>query len=112
MKIKTRDHENKKLKYQTEKHDHENIVKSPKIHKEKYKKKYESLNKKKVLLFFTEILIGAGSTVSSSTLAILNPSAVIIISHSTALITSIAILITKEFISKMKLRYTKLRDIG
>ena len=47
--IKTRDDEIKNLKYQTEKHDHENILKSLKIHNEFYEKKYKSLNKKKIL---------------------------------------------------------------
>ena len=51
-----------------------------------------------------------GSTVSFSTLEFLNHRAGIVISSSTALLTSIAILITKEYISKLKIRYTKLRD--
>ena len=34
FKIKTRDDEIKNLKQQTEKHDHENILKSPKIENE------------------------------------------------------------------------------
>ena len=34
----------------------------------------------------------------------------IVISSSTALLTSIAILITNEYISKLKIRYTKLKD--
>ena len=38
LKIKTRDDELEKLKYQTEKHDHENLLKSPKIVNECYKK--------------------------------------------------------------------------
>ena len=38
FKIKTRDDEIKNLKYQTEKHDYENILKSPKAYNEKYKK--------------------------------------------------------------------------
>ena len=41
LKIKTRDDEIKNLKYQTEKHDHENILKSPKIDNEYYEKKYK-----------------------------------------------------------------------
>ena len=65
LKIKTRDDEIKNLKYQTEKHDHENILKSLKIDNEHYKKKYKSLNKKKILLIITEILIGSGSAISS-----------------------------------------------
>ena len=110
LKIKTRDDEIKNLKYQTEKHDHENILKSLKVDNDYYKKKYKSLNKKKVLLIITEILVGAGSAVGSSTMGLINPGAGINISSSTALLTSIAILITNEYISKLKIRYTKLRD--
>ena len=110
LKIKTRDDEIKNLKYQTEKHDHENILKSLKNDNEYYKKKYKSLNKKKVLLIITEILVGSGSAIGSSAMSLINPGAGIIISSSTALLTSIAILITNEYISKLKIRYTKLRD--
>ena len=110
LKIRTQDEEIKNLKYQTEKHDHENILKSLKSDNEYYKKKYKSLNKKKVLLIITEILVGAGSAVGSSSMALINPGAGIVISSSTALLTSIAILITNEYISKLKIRYTKLRD--
>ena len=60
LKIKTRDDEIKNLKYQTEKHDFENILKSLKSDNESYKKKYKSLNKKKNLLIITEILVGGG----------------------------------------------------
>ena len=74
------------------------------------KKKCKNLNKKKVLSIITEILIGAGSAVGSSSMALINPGAGIVISSSTALLTSIANLITNEYISKLKLRYTKLRD--
>ena len=110
LKIKTRDDEIKNLKYQTEKYDHENLLKSLKVDNEYYKKKYKSLNKKKIMLIITEILIGAGSAVGSSSMALINPGAGIVISSSTALLTSIAILITNEYISKLKIRYTKLRD--
>ena len=109
LKIKTRDDEIKNLKYQTEKHDHENILKSLKVDNEYYKKKYKSLNKKKVLLIITEILIGSGSAISTSTMSLINPSIGIVLTSSTALLTSLAILITNEYISKVKLRYTKLR---
>ena len=47
LKIRTQSDEIKNLKYQTEKHDHENILKSLKADNESYKKKYKSLNKKK-----------------------------------------------------------------
>ena len=68
------------------------------------------MNKKKVLLIITEIFVGAGSAVGSSPMALINPGAGIVISSSTALLTSIAILITSQYISKLKIRYTKLQD--
>ena len=58
------------------------------------------LNKNKVILIIGEFLIGSASTISSSTLAVLNPGACIIFSSSTTLLTGIAILITHEYISK------------
>ncbi len=110
LKIKTRDDEIKHLKYQTEKHDHENILKSLKSDSEYYKKKYKSLNRKKVLLIISEILVGGGSAIGSSAMSIISPGPAIVISSSTALLTSIAILITNEYISKLKIRYTKIKD--
>ena len=110
LKIKTKDDQLKELQYKTEKHDHENILKSLKGDNESYKKKYKSLNKKKVWLIITEILIGSGSAITSSTFSLINPSIGIPIASCSALLTSIAILITNEYISKLKLRYTKLRD--
>ena len=94
LKIKTRDEEIKNLKHQTEKHDHQNILKSLKSDNEYYKKKYKNLNKKKIFLIITEILVGSGSAIGSSAMSLINPGAGIIVSSSTALITSIAILIT------------------
>ena len=110
LRIKSKDEQLKELQYKTEKHDHENILKSLKSDNEYYKKKYKSLNKKKILLIITEILVGSGSAIGSSAMSLINPGAGIIISSSTALLTSIAILITNEYISKLKIRYTKLRD--
>ena len=107
---KTRDGEIKNLKYLTEKHDYENILKSLKVDNEYYKKKSKSLNKKKVLLIITEIFFGSGSAISTSTMSLINPSIGIVLTSSTALLTSLEILITNENISKLKLRYTKLRD--
>ena len=86
----------KNLKYQTEKHDYENILKSLKIDNEYYKKKNKSLNKQKIKIIITEILVGSASTVGSSTMGLINHGAGSIISSSTALLTSIAILITNE----------------
>ena len=110
LKIKTQADEIKKFKISAEKHGHENILKSLNIDNENYKKKYESLNKKKVLLNISETLIGSGSAISTSTMSIINPSIGISLTSSTAFLTSLAILITNEYISKLKLRYTKLRD--
>ena len=47
LKIKTKDDQLKELQYKTEKHDHENLLKSLKIDNEYYNKKYKSLNKGK-----------------------------------------------------------------
>ena len=68
------------------------------------------MNKKKVLLVNTEILVGSASTMSSSTMGLINPGPGIIISSSAALLTSVGILITNEYIGKLKYRYTTLRD--
>ena len=70
-------------------------------------KKFE---KKRVLLFITEILVVAGSAVCSSTMSLITPGASNNISSSTALLTSIAILITNEYISKLNIRNTMLRN--
>ena len=110
LEIKKRDDEFKNLIYQTEKHDHDNILKSLKNDNDYYKKKYKSINKKKILLIITEILVGSASAVGTSTMGLVNRGACLIISTSTALLTSIAILITKEYISIFKILYTKLRD--
>ena len=72
--------------------------------------KYKSLNKKKVIIFISELLIGSGTAMSTSTMSIINPSIGIVLTRSSALLTSRAILIANEYISKLKLRYTKLRD--
>ena len=110
LKIKTREDEIKNLKYQTEKHNHENILQSLKSDNEYYKKKHKSLNKKKIPLIISEILIGSGSAISTSTMSLINPSIGIVLTSSTALLSSLAILITNECISKLKICYTKQRD--
>ena len=110
LKIKIRDDEVKNLKYQTERHDLENVLKSFKVDNDYHKQKFKTLNKKKILLIITAKLVGLASTVSSSAMGLINPGAGIIISSNTALLTSIAILITNEYLSKLKIRYTKLRD--
>ena len=72
--IKTGDDGIRKLKNHTEKHDHENMLKSLKIDNEFYKKKYKTLNKKKLLIIITEILFGSVSASSTSTMSITTPS--------------------------------------
>ena len=110
IKRKIRDDKIKKLKYQKEKHDHENILNYLKIYYENYKKKYKKLNKKKVLLNITEILVGSATNTSSSTMGLINLGAGNIISSSAVFLTSIAIPIPNEYLSKLKISYTKLRD--
>ena len=109
LKITTKDDEIKDLKYKTEKPDHEIFLKSLKIDKEYYKKKQKSFKKRRFFNYH-ENLIGPGTTLTSSILSLNNPSVGNVISGSTALLTSIAILSTNENISKLNFRYTKLRD--
>ena len=96
LKIITRDDEIKNLKYQTEKHDHENILKSLKIDNEYYKKMYKSLNKMEVLSIISEALIGSGSAISTSAVSLINPSVGIVLTSSIGLLTSLATLITND----------------
>ena len=55
-------------------------------------------------------MIGSESAISTSTMSLINPSIGIVLTSSTALLTSVAILITNEYFSKINLRYIKLRD--
>ena len=59
-------------------------------------KNFKTLIRKNVFLFITELSLGGASTKNTSTLSVTNPSAGIIISSSTTLLISIAILITNE----------------
>ena len=61
-------------------------------------------------MVITEISVGSGSAIGTSTMSLVNPSIGIVLTSSTALLTSLAILITNEYISKLNVRYTKLRD--
>ena len=105
----TKHDEIKELKNTTEKHE-KTVLKPLKFHNEYYEKKYKRLYQKKVLLNITEILLGGASTITTSTLSVVNPSICIIFSCSTALLTSIAILVKKEYISKLKIRYINIRE--
>ena len=73
-------------------------------------KKYKSLSKKKILLIVVEILIDGGSAVGTSTMGLINPSVRKVLTSGTASLSSLAILMTKEYISEWTTRYTKLRD--
>ena len=48
----------------------------------------------------TGLLIGSGSAIGTPTMSLINPSIGIVLNSSTALLTSIAILITNEYMSK------------
>ena len=68
------------------------------------------MKRKKVLVNNSEIFSGSGSATITSTMSLINPSIGIVLTSSTASLTSLAILITNDYLSKIKLRYTKLRD--
>ena len=54
------------------------------------------------MLINTDISLGSGSTIYASTMSLISSSAGIVLTSSTPLITSVAILITNEYISKIK----------
>ena len=99
---KTKDDGIKDSKYRTEKNDHENIVESLGIDKNFHKKRFKVLKKRNVSLDFTESFVGSGSVVTTSKFSKFNPSIGIVLTSSTALLISIAVLITNEYISKLK----------
>ena len=59
------------------------------------------MNKKRVLWIITEIFVGSRSAISMSTMSPINPSIGFVLTSSTSLLTSFAILITNEYISKL-----------
>ena len=61
------------------------------------------------MLIITENLLASGSAITTSTMSLINPSIGVVLTSSTTLLSSIAILITNEKVSKLKLRYTKFR---
>ena len=108
--MKTKDDEIKDLKYRTEKHDYENVIKSLKTDNECYKKKKKSLNKKKFMIV-SEILIGVGSLSVGSGLTVSGIAPVgMVTAGSISFLSSISTLVTNDFFLKLKIRYTKLRD--
>ena len=60
------------------------------------------------MLISTEILIG--SAIDTSTKSSTNPSIGIVTTSSTTLLASIAFLVKNEYIKKLKIRYTNIRD--
>ena len=70
LRKKPKDDEIKDLKYKTEKHDYQNILKALKIDNENFKKKYKRINKKKIFMIVSEILIGVGGSSVGSGLTI------------------------------------------
>ena len=61
-------------------------------------------------MFITETLNGSGLATTTSTLSILKLSSGVILTSSTALITSTGILMRNKYMTKLKIRCTKLRD--
>ena len=110
LKITPKDVEIKELKYKTEVHDYKNILKSLKIDNEYYKKKFKNLNEKKVYAAVLEILMGASGLAVGTSLSVTGVGATIgvLIAGASASLTSVAVLITNEYIAKLKMRYTKL----
>ena len=99
------------MKYQTEKHDHENILKSLKIDSENYKKNYKSLNKEKVFMIVSKISIGGvglgvGSGLTVSGLASIG----LVCASSISVLSKTWTLISNEYFSRMRIRFTKLKD--
>ena len=62
------------------------------------------------MLINREILIRSGSAIGASTMLLINPSVGTVLISSSALLTGTAILITNEYISKLKIRYSELRE--
>ena len=110
LKTKRKDDEIKDLIYRFEKHEYENILKS-KIDNDYYKKKFKSLNKKKIFMIVSEILIGVGVLSIGSGLTISGIAPVgMVTAGSISFLSSISTLTTNENFSKLEIRYTNLRD--
>ena len=110
IKIKNRDDDTKELIHKTVEHDYEVFLKLPKIDKGYYKNKIKKLNEKETTLVLSDNSIGSSSTLMFSALSFVKLSVGFPITSSSASKTSIAILITSECISKMKIRYTEIGD--
>ena len=87
-------------------------MKSLIVDSEYYKKKYKSRNKKKAYIIILEILTGVAGVSTGSALSVtgLGSSIGIPKASSTVFLASMATLITNKYFSKMKIRYTRLRN--
>ena len=112
LKVKTKDDKIEDLKYKAEKHDYENILKSLEFDSDYYKKKYKSVNKKKIYISVLKILAGASGVVVGSSLTATGVGTQVgaPIAGASSFVISVAVLFTNEFFSKLKSRYQKLGD--
>ena len=111
LKIKRGDDEIKDLRYTNENHHYGNILKSFKIDNEHYKTKIKSLIKKKIFMIISKILIGVTGLSVGSGLTISGIAPVgITCAGGISFLSSISTIITIEYFSGLKIRYTKLRD--
>ena len=111
LKIKTIVDEIKNLRNQTEKHDLEKLLKSMKIDNEYFKKKNKCLNKKKIILIVSDLLIGGVGLSIEGGLIISGLAPVgSMCATSISFLSSISTLFTEQYFSKLKIRYTKLGD--
>ena len=109
LKTKTRDGEIKELKNKTKNHDYEIFLRTLNIDNHYQKKEWKHFSKKSTLSL-PESLLESSSTILSSTISSINPSTPVPIESSSTLMTSLANLIMKGSIRKLKRRYTKLED--
>ena len=81
------------------------------INNEYYKKQYKSLNEKKVFMIFSKILLGSVGLSVGSGLSLLGIAPVgIMRASSISFLSSISTFFTNEYFSRLKIRYTKMRD--
>ena len=68
LKIPTKDDKNNKLKHEAEKNVYEKKLKSLQAGNEYQRRKYKTMNRRKLPMFIGETLKGFASTITSSTL--------------------------------------------
>ena len=108
MKIKTKDDEHKQLNYLKKKHDYQKILKFLKINKD-YCKKIQKPKQKSLSVCNRTLLRGIGLTDGCVLINTrLGSNVGIKLAAASSFIANIAVLITSEFCSNVKMRYTKL----